>query len=125
MAESETYGSMLETNFDESKSLFDASVQSLSVKCNKLEWDGKTYRWTGNLEELKDFIQNDMKLSGTWSSPGGDSRLFKIADEFSVRWYGHKSKKIVIVKGNDAELLAEMFKEQYLANSRLTSKQYK
>ena len=31
MAESETYGSMLETNFDESKSLFDVSVQSLSV----------------------------------------------------------------------------------------------
>ena len=49
MAESETCGSMLETNFEESKSLFDASVQSLSVKCNKLEWDGKTYRWTGNL----------------------------------------------------------------------------
>ena len=102
---------MLETNFDGSKSLFDASVQSLSVKCNKLEWDGKTYHWTGNLEELKDFIRNDMKLSCAWSSPGGDSKLFKAADEFSVKWHGRKSKKIVIVKDNDAELLAEMFKE--------------
>ena len=104
---------MLETNFDESKSLFDASVQSLSVKCNKLEWDGKTYRWTGNLEELKDFIQNDKKLSGMWSPPGGDSKLFKVADEFSVKWYGRKSKKIVIIK-DDAELLTEMFKASIL-----------
>ena len=111
MADRQKYRSISETNSDERKSLFDASIQSSSTKGNKLELDGKTYRWTGNLEELKNFIQNDMKLSGTWSSPGGESKLFKAGDEFSIKWYGRKSKKIVIVKDNEAELLLEMFKE--------------
>ena len=49
-----------------------------------------------------------------WSLPGGDSKLFKVADEFSVKWYGRKSKKIVIIKDNDAELLTEMLKASIL-----------
>ena len=66
MADSQTHVSMPGTICDESTSLLNTSTHSLSVNCNKLELDGTTYRWIGNLEELKHFIENDMKLSGTW-----------------------------------------------------------
>lgn len=33
--------------------------------------------WHGNLEELKQFIDEELKLSpGKWSSPGGETKLF-------------------------------------------------
>ena len=69
-----------------------------------------TCRRIGNYEELKSFIENDMKLSGTWSSPGGEIKHFKAGDDFSIKWRSRKRKKIIISKDDDAEFLSKKFK---------------
>ena len=77
---------------------------------DKQGWDGVTYRWIGNYEELKSFIENAIKLSGTWSSPGGEINNFKAGDKFSIKWHRYKSKKIILSKDDNAELLSKNFK---------------
>ena len=106
----QTLGSTSGAECDENTSLFDTSTHSLSVNRNKLEWDGTTYRWIGTYEELKSFIENDMKLSGTWRAPGGEIKHFKTDDELSIKWHSRKSKKIVISKDDDEELLSNKLK---------------
>ena len=41
-----------------------------------LSYDGKRFRWAGNLESLKHFVENGVKLLGIWTSPGGSSKMF-------------------------------------------------
>ena len=93
MAARQTLDLVSGTNCDESTSLLDTSTHSISVNCNKLN-----------------FIGNDMKLSGTWSSPCREIKYFKAGDEFSIKWYSRKSKKIMISKDDDAESLSKKFK---------------
>ena len=41
-----------------------------------LSYDGKRFRWAGNLESLKNVVENGVKLLGIWTSPGGSSKMF-------------------------------------------------
>ena len=63
------YTADMSTNSDESK-LPSTLVSNLSINENG-------YIWKGNLPQLKRFVQNDLKLIGKWSSPGGETKLFK------------------------------------------------
>ena len=37
-----------------------------------LKLNGERLTWTNNLESLKNFVENGLKLQGKWSSPGGN-----------------------------------------------------
>ena len=38
---------------------------------NMLTYDGKIYRWSGSLPDLKSFVEKTLNLKGSWNSPGG------------------------------------------------------
>ena len=47
------------------------------MSINKLIYDGKFYRWNGLLDELKSFVEQQLKLYGSWTSPGGETKVFR------------------------------------------------
>jgi hypothetical protein len=58
----------------------------LHFNCNEFVWDG-------NLDELKEFVQDDLQLlNGKWSSPGGEVKLFT-NPTFAFKWYNNNNNK--------------------------------
>ena len=47
------------------------------MSINKLIYDGKFYRWNGLLDELKSFVEQQLKLYGSWTSPDGETKVFR------------------------------------------------
>ena len=86
------------------------SNETTTTKCSNLIFDGMTYLWIGNLIELKSYLEHHLKLDGVWSSPGGDAKMLKSSEGLSCKWYGRKSKKIVILKDNSQSYLAKLLK---------------
>jgi hypothetical protein len=58
--------------------------------------------WTGDFLSLKQFVNENLKLQGQWSQPGGDKKVFTTGTN-SISW--QKSRKDLQFKGTDAELL--------------------
>ena len=57
------------------------------------------------LIRLKALVEALIKCeSGKWSSPGGEAKMFK-SKNFSIKWYGPKKRKLIIVEDNEEELL--------------------
>ena len=76
--------------------IFDLQV-ILTMSINKLTYDGKFYRWNGSLDELKSFVEQQLKLHGSWTSPGGETKVFRLEQsDFIIKRYGASSKKIII-----------------------------
>ena len=44
-------------------------------------------------------------MTGTWTSPGGDTKQFK-SNEVTLKWSGQKRRKLVIIKDTEANLVA-------------------
>ena len=63
--------------------------------------DGKL-KWFGSFEELKDLVSNSIMLTGKWSAPSRDCKLFK-AENVEIRWYS--KTKTLTNKGDKAEEL--------------------
>ena len=97
------------------------SNESTTTKCSNLIFDGPTYHWIGNLIELKSYLEHCLKLDGVWSSPGGDAKMFKSSEGLSFKWYGRKSKKIVILKDNSQSYLAKLL-QAHAKNSNSSDK---
>jgi hypothetical protein len=36
--------------------------------------------WTGNIEQLKQFVSDNIELNGVWVSPGGDKKKYSDGD---------------------------------------------
>ena len=36
--------------------------------------------WRGDLASLQTFVEGNLNLQGTWSSPGGEKKLFELDD---------------------------------------------
>ncbi len=69
----------------------------LTTTVNKLLYDGEKYRWTGSLNELKEFVDKYLQIKGEWTSPGGHVKLFTAkASDFAIKWYGPRSQKLMI-----------------------------
>jgi hypothetical protein len=80
------------------------------VSTNKLSYDGKTYRWSGSLLELKSFVEQHLKLHCSCTSPGGDAKVFRSEQsDFLIKWHGVSSKKIVIQVDNEECYLELLF----------------
>ena len=70
----------------------------LTTTVNKLLYDGEKYRWTGSLNELKEFVDKYLQIKGEWTSPGGHVKLFTAkASDFAIKWYGPRSQKLIII----------------------------
>ena len=66
----------------------------------------KEYFWNGSLSELKSFVENNLGLSGKWTSPGGEVKLFANAN-FRMRWQGSSIKRLVIIKDDEKDYPAK------------------
>ena len=47
-----------------------------NMSYNYFSIEDSKLRWTGDLDELKYFVANELKLTGKWTSPGGDVKAF-------------------------------------------------
>ena len=82
------------------------------MSINKLTYDGKFYRWNGSLDKLKSFVEQQLKLHGSWTSPGGETKVFRSEQsDFIIKWYGVSSKKIVIQVDNNESYLELLFEK--------------
>ena len=48
--------------------------------------------WYVDLDELQRFVRECLKLTGKWTSPGGDTKLFE-NKEIALKLYGPKAKE--------------------------------
>ena len=48
-----------------------------SLLISNLSIDNGGYSWKGSVSQLKSFVRNDLNLPGSWSSPGGDRKVFR------------------------------------------------
>ena len=70
------------------------------INCKLRITDEKLY-WDSTIDKLKQFVSDKLKLSGKWSSPGGEVKLFT-SDSLSLKWQG-KTKKLITVTGKSIE----------------------
>ena len=78
-----------------SSSPFESSLVNMSMNSDENEAlvtlisnlcaDASGYFWKGNLSQLKSFVQDVLKLTGKWSSPGGETKQFK-STEIILKW---------------------------------------
>ena len=78
-----------------------------------LSYDGKRFRLAGNLESLKHFVENGVKLLGIWTSPGGSSKMFTCSyQDLTVTWYSGKQNTLML-KGTTSLELADTLIEVF------------
>ena len=72
------------------------------MESNGLTYEGETYTWLKSFSDLKSFVEESLNIKGKCSSPGGDAKLFKSVGEgeFSIKWYGQRSKRLAIQSDN-------------------------
>ena len=70
-----------------------------------LIYESGIYYWSGSLPQRKRFVSETLMIDGNWISPGGDAKLFKSTNsEYSIKWYGTRSEKLVIQTDEDQYL---------------------
>ncbi|CAB3995877.1 T-complex 1 subunit zeta-like [Paramuricea clavata] len=52
--------------------------------------------WMGNIEQLKQFVSDNIELNGVWVSPGGDKKKYRDGDT-SISW--RKGNKVLRIEG--------------------------
>jgi hypothetical protein len=86
--------------------------------CTNLKVIGEKPYWDGTLNDLKEFVSNELKLSGGWTSPGGEVTLLTSdTSNVSLKWHSKTSKSITLfgdtIETNDlSKLLSTMCKEK-------------
>ena len=66
------------------------------------------FAWTGDFESLKQFVDKNLKLVGSWSQPGGDKKVFSSDANVTIIW--RKNKNSLNVNGEGASnILRELF----------------
>jgi hypothetical protein len=79
--------------------------------CSYLSYDGKRFRWAGNLESLKHFVENGVKLLGIWTSPGGSSKMFTCSClDLTLTWYPGKQNTLILKGTTSLELTDRLIK---------------
>ena len=112
MAEGNTIRSSASVAISDNKtSAFDNKIEK-----SFLFYDAKNFTWKGDLKSLKAFVATIMKCdNGKWSSPREEEKLFK-NEEFSLKWFCPKKKKLQIMKDNQMKSLQTALKESAQAN---------
>jgi hypothetical protein len=63
--------------------------------CNNLKITGERLYWDSTVSNLKEFVSNELGISGKWSSPGGEVKLLT-SDSVSLKWHGKTAKWITL-----------------------------
>ena len=84
--------SMLPENLDENEDY--ETRKTLDIQRNLTQRE-KDYFWDGNLPQLKSFVEETLKIDGSWLSPRGEVKLFK-SQNVILKWYGPTRKKLVV-----------------------------
>ena len=81
-----------------------------------LTYDGEKYRWTKSFPDLQSFVTASLNITGKWTSPGGDAKLFKSDGdgEFVIKWYGPRSKRLAIQSDNAEQYLKLKFESSVI-----------
>ena len=81
---------------------------------SKLSIDDSGYLWKGNPEQLRCFVQDDLNLTGKWSSPGGERKVFtSLTEGIKLKWSGPMRKRLIIVNDTKENLLANAINRVY------------
>jgi hypothetical protein len=65
--------------------------------CTNIKVIGEKLYWGGTLNDLKEFVSNELKLSGGWTSPGGEVKLFTSdTANVSSKWHSKTTKSITL-----------------------------
>lgn len=78
---------------------------------NGLTYDGEMYRWSKSFVDLKSFVEASLNITGKWTSPGGNAKLFKSDGdgEFIIKWHGPRSNRLAIQSDNLEQYLKLKF----------------
>ena len=79
--------------------------ESCELECLQLN-DGKLV-WMNDLESLKKFVENVLKLQGKWLMPGGNTKQFKCSNgNVTINWY-NKKQQTLNFQGRDGPALKD------------------
>ena len=109
-------------SFPQTSNQLNTPLSSTPYKQKKLLCFGKEITWKGCLDDLRKFVQADLKLQGKWTSPGGEVKLFT-CNEYNLKWYGVNKKKLVVIRDNNKGSLVEKLKKLASLSSDQSSKQ--
>lgn len=94
---------VLETEFSS------LNPESCELECLHLN-DGKLV-WMNDLESLKKFVENVLKLQGKWLTPGGNTKQFKCSNgNVIINWYSKKQQTLNF-QGRDGPALKDKLME--------------
>ena len=83
------------------------AIKLLNNEVN-LTYAGSRIKWTGDLNSLKNYVENVIGLTGTWKLPGGNAKQFKSSTfDFTLTWYPGKQNSILL-HGKDGELFKQI-----------------
>jgi hypothetical protein len=86
------------------------AIKLLNNEAN-LTYAGSRIKWTGDLNLLKNYVENVIGLTGTWKSLGGNAKPFKSSTfDFTLTWYPGKQNSILLhgKPGKDGELFKQI-----------------
>ena len=76
--------------------------------------------WNGTYENLKKFVANELKLLGTWKSPGGETKVFT-SPSVCLKWQS-KTSKCITLSGDGANDVTKQLRSLYdVATMNLTT----
>lgn len=87
-----------ELTSDENALFRELNDQSVLIKCANLKYNGTFCCWDGDLQKLKDFIEKDLKISGTYGARPVAIRSFL-------------KRMMTVVKDNDEGFLSKALKD--------------
>ena len=87
---------LVEDYFTSYSSSVNESLISTSKRSYLISLDNE-FAWEGSLDKLKAFVHDKLCLQGTWTSPGGEAKLFSDPN-YTLKWYGKTKRKLVIVR---------------------------
>ena len=82
---------------------------SLNPEVSELEslhFNGDKLLWSNDLESLKNFVINVLKLQGKWLTPGGNRKQFKSSNGNIINWY-NKKQQTLNIQGCDGPALRD------------------
>ena len=67
------------------------SLNPEAFELDYLHFNGDKLLWSNDLDALKNFVVNGLKLQGKWLTPGGNTKQFKSSNaNVIINWYNKK-----------------------------------
>lgn len=107
-------GRLVRSSYDDHDSFPKTESYSLNPEVCELEYlhfNGDKLLWSNDLDSLKNFVVNALKLQGKWLTPGGNTKQFKSSNgNVIVNWY-NKKQQTLNFQGRDGSALRDKLVE--------------